>query len=308
MDDRGDHMSIESGTAAVPAAAPVAPAADNRAKGGDKLAAWSGFSLILGLAGDMAKPIGNYSLWLMAAGIAGFIFCFALRRASFARRGMFHTGIFALIMGTIWGLQQFAVPEDKGNERGATVAFLPILAPIQTKILPLPQNQKLLLQFQDAVAKGSDSERVAAARELYAATEDAALHRGMIEAMMGSGNPALQQSATLLRFAERTRDRLTLPPIDRDKDDPLSRRLLSFSFEVRDVNVDSGALDLRSSSSRSFGTVTRQGTTMQLPIIVAEGGRFQEMLVDLKPGNDMRLTGKARLETGEVVAVELPLF
>lgn len=301
-------MSIENAAAAAPTTAPAAQVATDKSKGGDKLAAWSAFSLILGLAGDMAKPIGNYSLWLMAAGIVGFGVCFALRRASFARRGMFHTGIFAIIMATIWGLQQFAVPEDKGDERGAAVAFLPILAPIQTKILPLPQNQKLLLQFQDAIAKGSDSERVAAARELYAATEDPALHRGMIEAMMGSGNPALQQSATLLRFAERKYDRLTLPPIDRDRDDPLSRRLLSFSFEVRDVDVDSGALDLRSSSSRSFGTVTRQGTTMQLPIIVAEGGSFQEMLVDLKPGQDMQLTGKARLGTGEVVAVELPLF
>ncbi|MDR6832242.1 MULTISPECIES: hypothetical protein [unclassified Sphingopyxis] len=305
-------MSTESGTAAAPAAAPapapITPATDLKTKGGDKLAAWSGFSLILGLAGDMATPIGNYSLWLMAAGIVGFVLCFLLRRMSFARRGMFHTGIFALIMGTIWGLQQFAVPEEAGVERGATVAFLPILAPIQTKILPLPQSQKLLLQFQDSIAKGSDSERVAAARELYAATGDAALHRGMIETMMGSGNPALQQSATLLRLAERKRDRLTLLPIDRDTNDPLARRLLSFSFEVRDVDVDSGALDLRSSSSRSFGTVTRQGTTMQLPIIVAENSGWQDMLVDLKPGNDMRLTGKARLETGEVVAVELPLF
>ncbi|WP_428627696.1 hypothetical protein [Sphingopyxis sp.] len=302
-------MSTESGTATVAAATPVAAAADNQSKaGGDKLAAWSGFSLILGLAGDMATPIGNYSLWLMAAGIAGFVLCFLMRRIAFARRGMFHTGIFALIMGTIWGLQQFAVPKDTGVERGATVAFLPILAPIQTKILPLPQSQKLLLQFQDAIANGSDSERVAAARELYAATEDTALHRGMIETMMGSGNPALQQSATLLRFAERKFDRLTLPPIDRDKNDPLSRRLLSFSFEVRDVDVDSGALNLRSSSRRSYGTITRQGTTMQLPIVVVDGGNFQEMLVDLKPDKDMRLTGKARLETGEVVAVELPLF
>src|SRR3546814_9534140 len=67
--------------------------AADKGTGGDKLAAWSGFSLVLGLAGDMATPIGKYSLWFAVAGIIALVACFLLRRINFARRAMFHSGV-----------------------------------------------------------------------------------------------------------------------------------------------------------------------------------------------------------------------
>ena len=59
-------MTVESAGAAEPEA-PIAPGKGNKGgegsseaeKGGDRLAAWSGFSLILGLAGDVATPLGK---------------------------------------------------------------------------------------------------------------------------------------------------------------------------------------------------------------------------------------------------------
>lgn len=305
-------MTVEPAGVAEPEA-PIVPGKGSKIKsdgekGGDRLAAWSGFSLILGLAGDMATPLGEYSLWLAVAGVVGFLICFLLRRIAFARRAMLHTGIFAAIMGLVVALQQLAPPEKDANERGLAAAFVPVIASIQTKVLPLPENQRVLLQFRDAIASGNDSDRVATAREMYQGVEDSAIRRGMIEAMMQSGNPALQQSAILMRLAERNREILSLVPVKRDATDALTRRLLSYSFRTRQVNVDSGGLELLGDGFTSNGTVSRQGITMQLYIDVAPDIPRKLMLVELKPGSDMRLTGMARLDSGEAVAVEMPLF
>lgn len=281
--------------------------AADKGTGGDKLAAWSGFSLVLGLAGDMATPIGKYSLWFAIAGIAALIICFLLRRINFARRAMFHSGVFAVIMSAIVALQYLSPPEKEAEERGIAAAFVPALASIQTKILPLPENQRLLLQFQNAIGSGGDSERLASARELYDGTEDRALRRGMLEAMLQSDNAALRQGAILMQLAERRGDRLTLVPSRRDATDILSRRLLSYSFKVSRVDVDSGALDLVGDGFGSDGTVSRRGITMQLYIDDVPEGR-KLMFVELTPGKDMQLTGTARLDSGETAAVEMPLF
>lgn len=282
------------------------PAIDKTARG-DKLAAWSGFSLILGLAGDMATPIGKYSLWLAIAGIAALAICFLLRRIRFARRAMFHSGIFAAIMTAILALQYLSPEKEQVEDRGITATFLPIAASIQTRILPLPENQRMLLQFQNAIGSGGDNERLASARELYDGVQDRALRRGMLEAMLQSGNAALQQGAILMRLAERRGDHLTLVPSERDASDILSRRLLSFSFKVSRVDVDSGALYLLGDGFGSDGTVSRRGITMQLYIDNVPEGR-KLMFVELTPAKDMQITGTARLDSGETVKVEMPLF
>lgn len=305
-------MTIEPVRVAEPTA-PITPEKASKTKAGgekrgDRLAAWSGFSLVLGLAGDMATPLGKYSLWLAIAGVAGFLLCFLMRRVGFARRAMFHTGIFAAVMTAIVVLQQLAPPKKDADERGFAAAFVPVIASIQTKVLPLPENQRMLLQFRDAIASGSDGDRVATARELYQGVEDSAIRRGMIEAMMQSDNPALQQSAILMRLAERNYESLSLVPVKRDASDVLTRRLLSYAFRTRQVNVDSGGLELLGDGFTSNGTVSRQGITMQLYIDVAPDVPRKLMLVELTPDTEMRLTGMARLDSGEAVAVELPLF
>lgn len=298
----------ETGIGATAPAAAVTKETSNRSRAGFKPGIWEGLALLLGLAGDVAKPVGDYSLWLLVAAVALTAIFFFLRRFGSARTAMFHSGFAAVLMAVIWLTQTFATPE-RGNadERGAIVTFAPVLAPLQTKILPLPSDRKTLLAFQDAIASGSDNERVADARELYAATEDRSLKRGMIEAMMTSGNAALQQTATLMRFAERERDGLVLAPISRDATDALSRRLLSYNFKVRHADIDSGGLRLIGDGFESNGTVSRQGTVLQLYIDMPEQGR-QLMTVDLKPDRDLRLTGTARLDNGSKAAVELPLF
>lgn len=269
---------------------------------------WEGLALLLGLAGDIAKPVGNYSLWLLVAAAALTGVLFTLRRFPKARIAMFHSGFATVLMAVIWATQTFGTSMNGGaSERGALVTFAPVLAPVQTKILPLPSDRKTLMRFQDAIASGTDNERVADARALYLATEDKALRRGMIEAMMASGNVALQQTATLIRLSEREGDRLVLAPVSRDATDALSRRLLSFNFVVRRVDVDSGALRLVGDGFESDGTVSRQGTVLQLYIDLPEQNR-QLMTVDLKPDAQLRLTGTARLDNGSKAAVELPLF
>lgn len=301
-----DQNAAAEAVGAAPKNGEKQPTTENGA-GGDKLAAWSGFSLILGLAGDMATPVGQYSLWFAIAGIAALVICFLLRRIRFARRAMFHSGVFAAIMSAIVALQYLSPPEKDAEERGIAAAFVPALASIQTKVLPLPENQRLLLQFQNAIGSGGDSERLASARELYEGTEDKALRRGMLDAMLQSDNAALQQGAILMQMAERRGDRLTLVPSSRDATDILSRRLLSYSFKVSRVDVDSGALDLLGDGFGSDGTVSRRGITMQLYIDDVPEGR-KLMFVELAPGKDMQLTGTARLDSGETAAVEMPLF
>lgn len=296
-----DTKAVQSG----PVVAEAKAVAEKR---GYSFGMWEGLALLLGLAGDIAKPVGNYSLWLLLGAAALTSALFALRRFPKARVAMFHSGFATALMAIIWATQTFAT-EQKGNasERGALVTFAPVLAPVQTKILPLPSDRKTLMRFQDAIASGTDNERVADARELYLATEDKALRRGMIEAMMASGNAALQQTATLIRLSERERDRLVLAPLSRDVTDALSRRLLSFNFVVRQVDVDSGALRVVGDGFESDGTVSRQGSILQLYIDMPGESR-QLMTVDLKPDANLRLTGTARLDNGSKAAVELPLF
>src|SRR3546814_8745149 len=78
---------------------------------------------------------------------------------------MFHSGVFAVIMSAIVALQYLSPPEKEAEERGIAAAFVPALASIQTKVLPLPENQRLLLQFQNAIGSGGDSERLARSEE-----------------------------------------------------------------------------------------------------------------------------------------------
>ncbi|MBA3940993.1 MAG: hypothetical protein C0520_07265 [Sphingopyxis sp.] len=298
----------DTGIPGTAAAATATAAPSKETKGGFRLGLWEGLALLLGLAGDIAAPIGNYSLWLMigAAALTGLLFL--LRRFAHARTAMLHSGFATALMAVIWLTQTFATPQGSNlQERGALVSFAPVLAPFQTTILPLSDDRKALMAFQDAIASGSDNERVAEARDQYANTQDRAVQRGMIEAMMGSGNAALQQTATLIRFQERERDGLVLAPISRDATDALSRRLLSYNFRVREADIDSGGLRLLGDGFESSGTVSRQGTVLQLYIDMPDSPR-QLMTVDLAPGADLRLTGTARLDNGAKAAVELPLF
>src|SRR3546814_19210322 len=95
----------------------------------------------------------------------------------------------------------FRSPEKEAEERGIAAAFVPALASIQTKVLPLPENQRLLLQFQNAIGSGGDSERLASARELYDGTEDKALRRALPDAMLQPDNSPLPKGATLMQPA-----------------------------------------------------------------------------------------------------------
>src|SRR3546814_16698730 len=96
---------------------------------------------------------------------------------------MFHSGVFAVIMSAIVALQYLSPPEKEAEERGNAAAFVPALAPIQTKVLPLPATQRLLLQFQNAHGPGGDSARLASARTRSDGTETQALRRAMIGAI-----------------------------------------------------------------------------------------------------------------------------
>lgn len=272
-----------------------------------KLGGWEIFSLLLALGSDLARPLGNYAVYFAIAGLIILVIAHQLRRYSLAKKVRLHAGFFTGLMAVIWGLQFFATPQSADVPRGATVFLLPALGPVQTSVLPLDPQRKSLLGFQDKIRLGSDSERVASARAAYLASEDSTAKRAMIEAMMESGNGALQQTAILLRLAERDGDNLALAPINRDADDALSRRLLSYSFRVRRVDVDSGGIELLGDGYGSNGTVSRQGIAMQVYIDLTPNDR-RLMRVDLAPADGLRLIGKARLDSGEAVDVELPLF
>ena len=76
---------------------------------------------------------------------------------------------------------------------------------------------------------------------------------------------------------------------------------------MRRYHFENGALRLVGDGFESDGTVSRQGTVLQLYIDLPEQNR-QLMTVDLKPDAQLRLTGTARLDNGSKAAVELPLF
>src|SRR3546814_20385180 len=98
----------------------------------------------------------------------------------------------------------------------------------------------------------------------------------MLDAMLQSDNAALQQGAILMQLAERRGDRLTLVPSRRDVTDILSRRLLSYSFKVSRVDVDSGELDLVGDGFGSDRPVSLPGITVELYIAyVPEGSKLQ---------------------------------
>src|SRR3546814_11478301 len=90
--------------------------AADKGTGGDKLAAWSGFSLVLGLAGDMATPIGQYSLWFPVAGIIALVACFLLRRINFARRALVLSGVFAVLLSGVVVTDDLLPPQKKAEE------------------------------------------------------------------------------------------------------------------------------------------------------------------------------------------------
>lgn len=287
-----------------------APETEQAKKKDDKLAVWSVLALLLGIAGDLVEPLGNISAWLFMAGIALVILCFAFgKRIAFLKRARMHSSIFLAIMAAVLVLQYTAPQRETAQTRGAIVTYVPFFGSIQTSLLSskLDGAELELFRFQDTLRSASDGMRSSRARELYAKEESGAVRRGMIETMLDSGDPELQQMAILLRLYERRNSNLQLLPVNRDADDPLSRRLLGYSFYLYTVNIDSGKFDVAGADRHTDGTVTMQGVSIPLYISL-DGGDAQPMSVDLKPGKNRVLTGMARLESGEKAEVELPLF
>ncbi|MFN4114052.1 MAG: hypothetical protein ACK4GD_08935 [Sphingomonadaceae bacterium] len=275
--------------------------------GSDKLAAWSALALVTGLAGDIAKPVGNYSIWLLALGVLALAICISLRRFTLPRRAILHSSIFSAIMATIVALQYFSPEERDASERGFAAAYVPLLAAAQPHILPLTEAESTLLSFKNAISRGTEQDRQANARTILNATEDLALRRSIIEELARSSDAGLRQTGILYQLASRRGDRFPLMPINRDANDVLTRRLLSYSVRINSVNTDTGALDLSGDGWGSNGTVSRQGISMQVYIDMPDTQR-ESMLVELALNNELKLLGTARLDDGQKVPVEMPLF
>ena len=84
------------------------------------------------------------------------------------------------------------------------------------------------------------------------------------------------------------------------------RRLSSYAFRLRSVDVETGSLKLEGNNALSKGLVGSEGVEMALYIALL--GKNQLMEVDLQPDEQMRLRGVAQVESGERIPVELPLF
>lgn len=277
----------------------------NRAKRGKAtmILSWAVLALFIGLIADFAEPVGALALWLFLIGLVALLLAYLVQKKG--PNFIPFAGVFTAIMAIILLLQLFASPEARGEDRGFLGSNLSPVASLQTAILPLSPNNRQLLQFGNRTNRGSDIERVEAARALYENSDDAMVRQTMLERMMQSDNAALIQTAMLLRLAEREGDMLKLVPLEADGDGILARRLESYAFRLLSVNVDSGALKLEGNAP-SAGKVDRTRIDMELYIAIL--GKPNLMQVELQPSAEMKLTGTAELQTGENVAVEMPLF
>jgi hypothetical protein len=177
-------------------------------------------------------------------------------------------------------------------------------------VLPLSETEKQLLTLGTQISTGDPEARSAHAREALDTTKEPALRRGMLERVLRSPDPNVQQAG--LAQAMKDRGRAAIPVlVDRDAKSPLAAAITGSTVEFYAVNEQTGGVNGYFHAPKG---ATRFAGSIANGRLVITTSYFQNdkwnsgMVVDVAVDNRLQLVGDARTPEGETVKVEMPIL
>lgn len=267
---------------------------------------WSGIATIFGLASDFAQPMGSYALWLLIGFGLLTLIAFILWRAvpaikapagNAAKYSLVGAVVFALVVG----LQQFAGSEDApGTERGFLAAVVPPVASLQEAVInvePAARNE-FEVAMRAALKETDESERRQLARKAMQ-SDDPVFRQTATDRFYRSGDAILRRQAVISILADRKDQKLPVMIVaDESNDADLARQRTGATYEIKEVNEDTGAIDGWYHGYRMQGTAGTRGVSF------AEGNIGS---IELTPTDDFTLRGTLTNPRGATIQVEILL-
>jgi hypothetical protein len=274
---------------------------------------WSMGAMVAGIASDLAKPVADLAPWLFILFAATAVVCawlaFFRKPAMQLARTLFGTAaIGAGVFGFFMVAPMFAGSE--GKDRGIIAAVVPPVAAMQTAVLPLSDTEKQLLTLGTQISTGDPEGRSAAARGALDTTREPALRRGMLERILRSPDPNVQQAGLVQAMKDRGRAAIPVLP-DRNSRAPLAVSLAGAHVEFYSVNVQTGGVNgifhSANGAPRFSGSIANGRLVMTTQYFMA--GKWNNgLVVDVAVDNRLQLVGDARTPAGETVVVEMPVL
>jgi hypothetical protein len=310
-------------TPATPAVAAPATAPAGQAKAaapgikGDMRAGvgfWSMGTMVAGVASDLAKPVADLALWLfvlfaIAAGVCAYLAFFRKPPMQVARTLFGTCAIGAGVFGFFLVAPLFA--GSQGSERGIIAAVVPPVAAVQTAVLPLSDTEKQLLTLGTKISTGDPEARSAAAREaLSDPKQDKPTRRAMLERVLHSSDPNVQQAGMVQAMKDRGRSRIPLLP-DRNAKTPLAAAIAGAALEFYGVNVETGGVNgylHMPAGARPFEGSIANGRLVVTTDVNLDGKWTAGMVIDVAVDSRLQLVGDARVPAGDTVKLEMPIL
>jgi hypothetical protein len=297
-------------------AAPVsAPAAQAGGIKGDMRAGvgfWSMGTMVAGIASDLAKPVADLALWLfilfaVAAGACAWLTFFRKPPMQLARTLFGTMAIGAGVFGFFLLAPMLAGSE--GKDRGIIAAVVPPVAAVQTAVLPLSETERSLLTLGTQISTGDPEARSAHAREALDVTKEPALRRGMLERVLRSPDPNVQQAGLVQAMKDRGRAAIPVLP-DRSSRSPLAVSIAGAQVEFYSVNEQTGGVNgifhQASGNPRFTGSIANGRLVIATSYFLDNA--WNPLVIDVAVDNRLQLVGDARTPAGETVKVEMPIL
>lgn len=275
---------------------------------------WSMGTMVAGIASDLAKPVADlapylFGIFLVGAGACGWLAFFKKPPMQVARTLFGTMAIGAGVFGFFLIAPMLAGSE--GQDRGIIAAVAPPVAAVQTAVLPLSDTEKKLLTLGTKISTGDPEARSAAAREALGDTkQDKPTRRAMLERVLHSSDPNVQQAGLVQAMKDRGRARIPLLP-DRNSKTTLAAAIAGAALEFYAVNVETGGVNgylHMPAGARPFEGSIANGRLVVTTDVNLEGKWTAGMVIDVSIDNRLQLVGDARVPAGDAVKLEMPVL
>jgi hypothetical protein len=274
--------------------------------------AWTFGATAMGLASDLARPVGNFAPLLFALSAVVAVITYRLsRRPRSARRtkDLFHFSLVgSVVFLLIWVPEFFTGRNSAVPPRGVLATNVGAIGRLQTAILPLDSSVKAIYRLDDQLKNPNQPERYAAVRDALK-TKDDAFRREVLEIVMRSGDPRLRQIAILRIMAIRTGQQMPILATTSSGESDLTRSLIGATMYLTRVDEAGSGF---TGGLRAGSDFMLNGTVATDKVVIATSSPLtrgkDRMTMELTLNNEFQLVGPARTSSGQSATVTIPLF
>jgi hypothetical protein len=274
-------------------------------------------ALLSSLGTDFLSPLAPFTQILFVVSLAAAACSFAIFRFVPGFRTPRMREVFnftCIVAGTflLFIAGQAVTPADRaGQSRGIFATASAAVASVQTTVLPLGDDTRVLFHLEDELRSGNMAGRIAAIRAGLN-LEDKDERRIALQLALTLGDAQSRQTAILAVLAMRLNTYVPIATIPSDKDIGLQRALMGANLRFTRVDTDSGNISgyLITGSVEQYanGTVALSRILITSTVRPEGSGPWESATLTLAPNENATLKGTLQTTGGKQVAIEIPLL